>query len=127
MLEYNPDKAPNPEQWLACDELERVAAVTAFHKAKRTKLPSIQSHAGFHTAVENQIAMGLDCVVRAMARLASQGLSRHDCVHAVGWVLVLHMHELANSNIEDSADNHNARYNAAVERLNASNWLTQKQ
>ena len=78
MTRYDPGVAPDPAEWLALDEQERIELAEAHHRAARIELPNAKVHAVFHTIVENQIAGGLESVVRAMARLQHEGLSRHD-------------------------------------------------
>ena len=52
--EYNPDVAPNAEQW-------------RYHRDARIDLPKSarRLHATFHVIVENQLAMNDEPVVRA--------------------------------------------------------------
>jgi len=119
---YDPDIAPDPTVWLALDEQERRHLAEAHHRAARIELPSVETHALFHAIVENQIAEGLDCVIRAMARLMKEGLSRHDALHAIGSVIAEHLFETMDSKSKDDASTIQARYNAAVERLNANEW-----
>ncbi|MGA9672463.1 MAG: hypothetical protein WBQ94_24830, partial [Terracidiphilus sp.] len=90
MNEYNPERAPEPEAWLELDEQERILLVENYHRPARIKLPNRKAHAVFHVIVENQIAMNLEPVVRAMARLMKEGLTRHDAVHAIGSVVAEH-------------------------------------
>lgn len=125
MIRYDPAHAPDAQTWLALDELERIGLAEASHAAERVELPNAKAHAVFHAVVENQIAEGLPSVVRAMARLHGQGLSRHDCIHAVGWVLALHLHEAMSSSAADEPAVAQARYDAAVERLTAASWFDQ--
>jgi len=47
-------------------------------RGARIKLPNVTAHASLHAIVENQIALNLDPVVRAMHRLGKEGLTRHD-------------------------------------------------
>ncbi len=75
-----------------------------------------------HTIVENQIAEGLAPVVRAMARLMNEGLSRHDAVHAIGSVVADHLFEAMNARGGDYGRIAQARYSAAVEQLTAQKW-----
>jgi hypothetical protein len=117
---YNPDHAPNPAQWLTLDEQTRIDLAEEYHRAHRIKLPTVQAHAMFHVVVENQIAEELEYVVRAMARLAAEGLSRHDAIHAIGSVLAEHLHGLLNAS---TGEKHPMTdYAAAVERLTAKGW-----
>jgi hypothetical protein len=117
---YDPNIAPDPQVWLALDEKLRISLVEKYHRDARIKLPNLATHAAFHSIVENQIAENLESVVRAMARLTAEGLDRHDAVHAIGSVLAVHMHDLLKS--EANAENSQAIYNAAVERLTAKAW-----
>jgi hypothetical protein len=55
---YDPDKAPDPKEWLALDEQERIRLAKNYHVARRIKLPNANAHAAFHAVVENQIAEG---------------------------------------------------------------------
>lgn len=120
MDRYDPEHAPNPQQWLALDEQLRVALAEQYHRGAQTKLPNLSAHAIFHAIVENQIAEGLEPVVRAMARLRTEGLTRHESVHAIGFVVAEHIHALFNEQAD--ANNSQAIYNAAVERLSAKSW-----
>ena len=87
MYRYHPRKPPDPEMWLSIDEQERIYLVESFHRSERIRLPNIKLHAALHAIVENQIAEQHDPVVRAMDRLVAEGLSRHECIHAIAWVL----------------------------------------
>ena len=83
--------------WLARDEAERVAEVESYHQAllpDNQCPPNLKLHATLHVLVENQLAMN-DPVEAAAAidRLVADGLSRHDAVHAVGWLVSDYMNE----------------------------------
>lgn len=125
MNQYDPQRAPDPEMWLTLDEQERIQLVEDYHRRQKVKLPSLKAHAAFHAIVENQLAEGLESVQRAMVRLAKQGLSRHDSVHAVAWVLSQQFYELMNAKTADPTEVVQARYATEVERLNADAWLAQ--
>ena len=120
---YNPEIEPTGRSWLALDEQERIALAESFHRRANIELPDVKAHAVFHAIVENQIALKVGAVVRAVPRLVKQGLSRHDAIHAVASVLAEHLHDQANTEMEDSSEVSNARYEASVERLNATEWL----
>jgi len=117
---YDPDHTPDPEQWLALDEESRIRLVEAHHRAARIKLPNLKAHAVFHAIIENQIAENTGAVVRAIARLTTEGLSRHEALHAIASVLAEHIHDLFNAKADQS--NSAALYDAAVERLTAKRW-----
>ena len=126
MLTYDPEQKPDCESWLAADESERILAVQHWHKLAKVKLPNQKTHAAFHVIVENQIAEELDCVCRAIPRLMDQGLSRHDAVHAVMWVLASHMNDLlSDPAASQQQGNVHARYYAQVGRLSADAWKQQ--
>jgi hypothetical protein len=120
---YNPDIAPDPVTWLEMDEQERIHLAVMYHKKEKISLPNDKVHAAFHAIVENQIAERIPAIANAMTRLAKQGLSRHDCIHAIGSVLAAHLHEMMTSKSNDSTEETNARYAAAVERLDGKAWL----
>ena len=95
---YNPERGPKPEpeSWLELDEEERIFLTETYHRVARIKLPNMTAHAALHAIVENQIALNLEPVVRAMHRLRKEGLTRHDAVHAIGSVVAEHLFEVKN-------------------------------
>jgi hypothetical protein len=122
MDSYNPDVAPDPEEWLASDEGERILRVEWYHRDARIDLPKAarRLHATLHVVVENQLASKDDPVVRALARLMKEGLSRHDAVHAIGCVLSENIYDRLK--VKEAPETANARYYAAIERLTAAVW-----
>ena len=118
---YDPDKAPDPREWLALDEQKRIRLVQNYHQAARIKVPSVKAHAAIHAAVENQIATGFPPSCRAMERLQKEGLTRHEAIHAIGSVLAAFIHELSTSEVT-SQDDFQARMNTAIEALTAGKW-----
>jgi len=127
MEDYDPDIEPDAAQWLDLDEQERIDLVAAYHLAAKLKLPNLTLHAAMHVVVENQIAEGLDAVVRALPRLMREGLSRHEAVHAIATVFTELSFDLLNASAAetDSASTTEARYCANIERLSAKEWLRQ--
>ena len=119
---YNPERAPEPESWLELDEQERILLVETYHRVARIKLPNVTAHAVLHAIVENQIALDLEPVVRAMHRLRKEGLTRHDAVHAIGSVLAGILFDISKANQSGDAAALQARYCAEVERLTAASW-----
>ena len=122
MTRYDPDVSPVAAEWLALDEQERIQLAEAHHRAARPKLPNAKVHAVFHAIVETQVAEGLEPVVRAMARLQHEGLSRHDAIHAIGSVSAEHLFEAMTSKGQYAGSTAQTRFNAAVERLTAKSW-----
>ena len=123
---YDPTVSPDRDLWLLLNEQERILQAEKYHKKRGIRLPNTTAHAAFHVIVENQIAEGDDSVVRAMDRLKKQGLDRHDSIHAIAWVLSQHLFEQMKTQRRDAKDIVNARYVAAVERLNAEDWRNQQ-
>lgn len=120
---YDPDKAPDPKQWLALDERERIRLAKNYHVARRIKLPNTQAHAVVHTIVENQIAEGFGPSCRAVERLQEEGLTRHDAIHAIASVLANHLFESQNeADAMPEPERHRA-LNQAIEDLSAASWL----
>jgi predicted polyphosphate/ATP-dependent NAD kinase len=122
---YDPNQTPDPEEWLRLDEQTRISQAEKYHKKSGVRLPNPKAHATFHAIVENQIALNETAVVRAVERLKKQGLTRHDSIHAITWVLSQHLFDLMKQDDEDKKEVVNARYFAEVERLNAEDWLKQ--
>jgi Domain of unknown function (DUF1841) len=122
MGRYDPEQAPEPNSWLELDEGERLLLVEEYHRDARIALPkkARRLHASFHTVVENQLAMQVEPVVRALDRLMKEGLSRHDAVHALGSKVAEQVYEIMNN--ESPPEEPNARYYAAIERLTAAGW-----
>jgi len=117
---YYPSQTPDPNEWLELDEHERVVLVERNHHCAHVELPDITLHATIHVVVENQLASRDDPVVRALARLMKEGLTRHDAVHAIGSVVSEYIFEALHLN--DTPEGSRARYYAAIERLTAGKW-----
>ena len=121
MQSYNPLRQPDPEVWLALDEMERIHLVSDFHLQRRVKIPSITGHAVIHSIVETQAAMGTETpVAQTLERLQAEGLDRHDGIHAIGSVLAEKMQNLMADGSQMEAPNE--EYWAALENLSAANW-----
>jgi hypothetical protein len=120
---YDPDVAPDPREWLALPESERIRLAQSYHVAGRVKVPSMKAHAAVHAAVENQIASGYGPSRKAVARLQSEGLSRHEAVHAIGSVIAQFIYELGQGQSEEQRASFQARMGEAIEKLHAKEWL----
>jgi hypothetical protein len=95
MKRYDPLIAPDPERWLACEESEQQRLVERYHRRLGVRLPNLRGHAVIHVVVENQVAMGDGLpVAGTLARLITEGLDRHEAIHAIGSLLAGHMHGL---------------------------------
>ena len=118
MDRYDPDQAPDPAQWSALSEAERIALVADYHRRAGVRVPNLRVHAATHAVIESQAALGDELPVRrTIQRLMDGGLDRHEAIHAVGSVL-------ANTIFEISKDRDVAQetYNAEVEKLTVERW-----
>jgi len=124
---YDPFTEPDAQEWLALDEQERVDMVVASHRRAGIHFPREQVHAIIHVIVENQIADPELPVRRIAQRLMSEGLDRHEAVHAIGSVLAGHLHDLARevkavrNPTEAESDPHKAYFDE-LEALTAEEW-----
>ncbi|MDB5575355.1 MAG: hypothetical protein JWR80_531 [Bradyrhizobium sp.] len=126
MQDYDPLVEPDPDEWLAASEQERIDAVKYYHRDARSEAERSTLHAVIHAVVENQIAEGDELPVRrTMTRLMDQGLDRHEAIHAVGSVLAGHLNELMREakTAPDPEGDVNVPYFAELERLTAKDWL----
>ena len=124
--DYDPLVEPDPDEWLAAGEQERIDAVKYYHRHAESEAERSTLHAVIHAVVENQIAEGDELPVRrTMTRLMDQGLDRHQAIHAFGSVLAGHINELMREAKagRDPADDVNIPYFAELERLTAKDWL----
>jgi hypothetical protein len=121
MKKYDPYKTLDPGGWRDLDESERIEMVRRYHRKAGIELPNEQVHAAMHVIVENQIAEGDRIPVReTLVRLMSEGLDRHDALHAIGTILA----ELMYGSLKNTApDDLNAAYFAGLSSLTAQGWL----
>ena len=121
MMRYDPEQPPNPEDWLALDESERIRLVERYHRQAGVKPPGERVHAMFHAVVENQLALANPAAApRALQRLQQEGLTRHEALHAIGAVLARHVGNVRQSGGE--AGDARGRYEADLEGLSADLW-----
>jgi hypothetical protein len=121
MHRYDPLEAPDPEEWLALDEQERIDLARDYHRRARIRVPNAKVHAMLHAIVEAQIALGDETPARRTAqRLMAAGLDRHETIHAIAWVLMGFMGDLMNK--PELGIEPNAPYFAALERLTVEDW-----
>ncbi len=119
---YNPLRTPGP-WWEDLGELEQIRLVEMYHRRSRVRLPKVRAHAATHVAVENQIQLGDETPVAAtLKRLQSEGLNRHDAIHAIGGELMSVMWEVSHDRIQGDP---NEAYYRRLEELTAAKWLAQ--
>lgn len=122
-MRYDAETAPDPAEWLALDEQERIDLVREYHRRNRLQVgQSAKAHAATHVIVENQAAMGDATAVPAtLARLMQEGLTRHDAVHAIGSVLMGIIFDMSTKHRDFNAE----EYSRALAALTADNWRSQ--
>ena len=94
-LGYDPNVEVDPQEWGSLDERQRLSRVAKYHNAtlKRAQMPpSMQRHSAMHVIVESQLVDAAPPQARsALTRLMGEGMSRHDAIHAIGWLATEHM------------------------------------
>ncbi|MBI3513843.1 MAG: hypothetical protein HY060_07260 [Proteobacteria bacterium] len=121
MQRYDPLVPPDPQTWLALAESERLSLVQTYHRRARIRLPNLKLHAVFHVIVENQIATGDEIPVkRTLERLMGENLDRHEAIHAISFVLAMHLNDILKPGATGPQD-HSA-YFARLEGLTAESW-----
>jgi len=104
MYRYDPLVAPDPQEWLAMDENERVVSVERYHRRQRIRMPNVRVHALFQTIAENQIAMGDEIPAAAKLReLMAEGLDRHEALHAITSVVGREYYLLMKGELKEDA------------------------
>jgi hypothetical protein len=104
MDSFDPDTPRHSADWLRTDEGQRIELVSSCHRRNKVHLPTAQLHVVINVVVENQLALGVEVVVEALARLQGEGLSRHDALHAIGSVLAADLYELMQDRSEATGD-----------------------
>jgi hypothetical protein len=117
---YNPMEEPDKDDWLSLDEMERIIMVSDYHKGNKITLPNTRLHATCHVIVENQLAENVPEVVAALKRLMSEGLDRHEAIHAVGSVLAGHIFKLLKE--KPNLENANKPYLQELNSLTVEKW-----
>lgn len=89
-------------------------------KLTGAQVPNERAHAALHVIVENQLDERIPLVRKTLDRLMAEGLSRHDAVHAISSVQIVHLQDLLRENAKtpDSPE----PYFQALEALTAAGW-----
>jgi hypothetical protein len=122
-MRYDPEKTPNPKQWLSLDERERMRLVSDAHLNVQFNPGAETLHSTLHVIIENQLALGAPAVVaHAVERLTKAGLTRHDALHAISSVLAEHVYAAVQPEAAGAAGSLSGAYEAAVANLTAEAW-----
>ncbi len=119
---YDPSRAPDPQEWLALDEMQQLAVISAYHRHEQPddEPGSLRLHATFHAIVERQIAAGEPHeTAQTVKRLMNEGLTRHEAIHAVGSVVAGMLWETLREHKEVDT----AEMVRRIDRLTAEEWL----
>lgn len=121
---YDPGEHIDSGAWLALDESERTWLVVRYHRRQRIRLPNEIIHAAIHVIVENQIALGDEFPAKGvLLRLMSEGLNRHEAIHAIGSVLSETLFRTMNEPSVD--DDLSGDYLEKLKALSAESWRKQ--
>jgi uncharacterized protein YchJ len=130
IFDYDPFIEPEPETWLMTDEQQRLDLVLEYHLQEEEGGANKKVHAIVHVVVENQIADSTLSVRGTLQRLMSEGLDRHQAIHAIGSVLMGYIYDLLRTADKDSQSHGlgpdgeaNKAYFAELEDLTAERWL----
>ena len=120
-VRYDPDRSLDPRRWSALDEGERIELVLEHHRRAGVRLPNENLHATTHVVIENQVQLGDETpVASTLERLMSEGLSRHDAIHAIGTVLAPVIFDILDEEIRSDP---NTIYYQQLRDLTANTWL----
>ena len=122
-LTYDARRAPNESHWLERGEDERLDAVRRFHVTPplpHELPPSLEAHAAIHAVIETQLASGDPPEAkRALGRLLSEGVTRHDAIHALGSTFASGVWEVAEG---DPKSFDVDAYKRALQSLDHAHW-----
>jgi hypothetical protein len=120
---YDADLEIEATPWAELAEAERLARVKRYHEgtlAPGKRPPSMERHAGLHVLVESQLATGVPPQApAALRRLRAEGMSRHDAIHALGWLATEHVRRA----LEAQRPLDDAAYAADLDALTIQRWL----
>lgn len=121
MEKYNPLIEPNKEQWLNSSEKDRMETVRAFHKDNVEGLDdeAVLMHVSIHVIVENQLALGVECIPETIAKLTRQGLDRHEAIHAIGSMI---SEDIFNIIRGEKTEFSLKKYRKKLEKITAKRW-----
>jgi hypothetical protein len=119
---YDPSQPPG-SWWVDLDESEKIRIVELYHRRQRIPLSNARVHAAAHVVVEDQVLLGDETPAAVtLQRLISEGLDRHDAIHAIGMELMGIVWEVGTDRLKaDPTD----KYYRRLEELTAEHWLSQ--
>ncbi|MEM9692946.1 MAG: hypothetical protein AAGA56_10400 [Myxococcota bacterium] len=99
-VRYDPRQGRGAD-WAELDDPTRLRRIVAYHNAlpEEARPPDGQAHARMHLSVENRLHDDASAANIALAQLLADGMSRHQALHAIAFVMS--RHEDASSSPED--------------------------
>ena len=120
---YEPGRSQDAAWWAALPEEEQIDLVLEHHRRAGVQLPNATLHSVTHVVVENQVLLGDETpVASTLERLTSEGLSRHDAIHAIGTVLAPVILDILKNEIRSEP---NLVYYQRLRELTAEGWLSE--
>ena len=117
-MRYDPQNPPDATSWLELDEAEQQDAVLRYHRKIGFEAGSVKMHSVVHGAIETQLAEGHQAACDALDRLMSDGLDRHEALHAVGAVFAEQLHAV----LKNQREFDNEEYERGLRELTAASW-----
>ena len=118
---YNPLENPDPEEWTALEEMERIELVMEYHTQNEEEMPDVFMHCAIQAVIEYQVALGDEYPVKAtLNRLIDEGLDLHEAIHAIASVLIKYLYNAGNGDINPA--NLNSEYFDEVKHLTVQKW-----
>ena len=120
---YDPDRSPDTAWWSTLPEEEQIDLVLEHHRRAGIQLPNANLHAVTHVVVENQVLLRDETpVASTLERLMSEGLPRHDAIHAIGSVLAPVILDILKGEIRSDP---NLVYYQRLRDLTAEGWISE--
>lgn len=119
-MRCDPEVAPDPAEWLATAESERLDAVQRYHQGTKPAAGKPRLHAAVHVVVETQLTEGHPAAIDTMNRLIADGLRRHEALHAIGSAVAAEIFDVVKSRRPHDPD----AYSRRLQDLTAAAWLT---
>lgn len=122
-LHYDPDAAPEPAEWLALDQAERIDAVRAWRRREGMEVANERVFATMLATAETQVAQGEEIPVAAtLERLTAQGMSRREAIHAITTILAETTYDAFYGELPEADPNE--AYFRELRKLTPETWRT---
>lgn len=120
---YDPDAAPEPGDWLALDQAERIDAVRAWRRREGVEVTNERVFATMLATAESQVARGDEIPVAAtLERLMGEGMSRREAIHAITTILAETTYDAFYGEISEADPNE--AYFRELRQLTSESWRT---